>query len=215
MLRAARFILRVVVERENRSGKNARPHRETSDSRSTSEAYLDSSREIDTPPASRRDFWSHFVKRNIALQHRDFQRYLSATATGLAFCAIALYSLNGPATEARTFSVVANPALATYVDNADVTHTAASNAVQMKVTQAASTNPTQKSVQAPRPILLASCPSNVAQSCKFNARKMDSAFTPRTLFYNLADGHRSMQAMRSAALAKGFIDNRPLLLGGL
>ena len=154
------------------------------------------------------------MKRDIVVQHRISQRYLSATATALVFCAIALYSVNGHATEARTFSVVGNPASANYVDYANVTHTAASNAVQMTVTQAARANPTQKSVQSARPILLASYPSNVAQSCKFSAQEMDSAFTPRTLFYNLADGHGSMQAMRSAALTNGF-NNRALQLGGL
>ena len=87
------------------------------------------------------------MKRNIALQHRDFQRYLSATATSLAFCAIAFHSPNGHATEARTFAVVANPASANYVDNADVTQTSASNVVQMKGTQIARPDLTQKSVQ--------------------------------------------------------------------
>ena len=94
-------------------------------------------------------------------------------ATGLVFCAVALYSLHGHATEARIFSVIANPASATFVNRSDVTHAAASNAVQMTVTQAARAIPTQKSLRSAGPIVLASYLSNAAQPCKFNAREMD------------------------------------------
>ena len=87
------------------------------------------------------------MKRNIAVQHKDFQRLLSATATGLIFCTIAFHSPNGHATEARTFTVIAHPASANYVGNADVTQTSASNVAQMKGTQIARPDLTQKSVQ--------------------------------------------------------------------